>query len=177
MANDRNNLQTCAMYYGTGMGLLWVFKFMLFPIGLRAPVALWFFLVLTLGVPLLGYWLARKFRDKHCGGVISFSRAFLFVALLYLFASMLTAAFHYAYFRFIDGGFIADTYRSLWGQMKEMYGTALPSYTRQYDEVIDLFSNMNPLEVTFQMLSNNLFAGILMAVPTALMVMRRKKKD
>ena len=34
MTNYKPTLQECAMRYGTGMGLLWAFKFMLFPLGL-----------------------------------------------------------------------------------------------------------------------------------------------
>ena len=37
MTNYKPTLQECAMRYGTGMGLLWAFKFMLFPLGLRIP--------------------------------------------------------------------------------------------------------------------------------------------
>ena len=43
------------MRYGTGMGLLWAFKFMLFPLGLRIPFLQLLFIVLTIGVPFLGY--------------------------------------------------------------------------------------------------------------------------
>lgn len=78
MTNYKPTLQECAMRYGTGMGLLWAFKFMLFPLGLRIPFLQLLFIVLTIGVPFLGYIFAKKFRERHCGGSITFSRAFLF---------------------------------------------------------------------------------------------------
>lgn len=51
MTNYKSTLQECAMRYGTGMGLLWAFKFMLFPLGLRIPFLQLLFIVLTIGVP------------------------------------------------------------------------------------------------------------------------------
>lgn len=62
MTERKPTLQECAMRYGTGMGLLWSFKFMLFPLGLRIPFLLLLFIVLTLGVPILGYIFAKKYQ-------------------------------------------------------------------------------------------------------------------
>ena len=60
MTNYKPTLQECAMRYGTGMGLLWAFKFMLFPLGLRIPFLQLLFIVLTIGVPFLGYIFAKS---------------------------------------------------------------------------------------------------------------------
>ena len=98
------------MRYGTGMGLLWAFKFMLFPLGLRIPFLQLLFIVLTIGVPFLGYIFAKKFRERHCDGSITFSRAFLFTTFMYMFASLFVAVVHYIYFRYIDGGFVFEAY-------------------------------------------------------------------
>lgn len=100
MTNYKPTLQECAMRYGTGMGLLWAFKFMLFPLGLRIPFLQLLFIVLTIGVPFLGYIFAKKFRERHCGGSITFSRAFLFTTFMYMFASLFVAVVHYIYFRY-----------------------------------------------------------------------------
>ena len=99
MTNYKPTLQECAMRYGTGMSLLWAFKFMLFPLGLRIPFLQLLFIVLTIGVPFLGYIFAKKFRERHCDGSITFSRAFLFTTFMYMFASLFVAVVHYIYFR------------------------------------------------------------------------------
>ena len=119
MTNYKPTLQECAMRYGTGMGLLWAFKFMLFPLGLRIPFLQLLFIVLTIGVPFLGYIFAKKFRERHCDGSITFSRAFLFTTFMYMFASLFVAVVHYIYFRYIDGGFVFEAYRSILNQFKE----------------------------------------------------------
>lgn len=125
MTNYKPTLQECAMRYGTGMGLLWAFKFMLFPLGLRIPFLQLLFIVLTIGVPFLGYIFAKKFRERHCGGSITFSRAFLFTTFMYMFASLFVAVVHYIYFRYIDGGFVFEAYRSILNQFKETAGAEL----------------------------------------------------
>lgn len=175
MTNYKLTLQECAMRFGTGMGLLWTFKFMLFPLGLRIPFLQLLFIVLTLGVPVLGYVFAKKFRDRYCEGTVTFSRAFLFTTFMYLFASMFVAVVHYIYFRYIDGGFVFDAYREILNQLKETAGTELMSSLNQFEEVINLSSALTPLQLTFQLISNNMFYGMLIAVPTALLVMRKKK--
>ena len=165
------------MRYGTGMGLLWAFKFMLFPLGLRIPFLQLLFIVLTIGVPFLGYIFAKKFRERHCGGSITFSRAFLFTTFMYMFASLFVAVVHYIYFRYIDGGFVFEAYHSILNQFKETAGPELTTSLNQFEEAIDLLSGLTPLEMTFQLISQNMFYGMLMAIPTALIVMRKKKNE
>lgn len=70
-------------------------------------------------VPFLGYIFAKKFRERHCDGSITFSRAFLFTTFMYMFASLFVAVVHYIYFRYIDGGFVFEAYRSILNQFKE----------------------------------------------------------
>lgn len=175
MTNNKTTLQECAMRYGTGMGLLWAFKFMLFPLGLRIPFLQLLFIVLTLGVPILGYVFAKKFRDRYCEESITFSRAFLFTTFMYMFSSMFVAVVHYMYFRYIDGGFVFDSYRTILNQFKETAGAELMTSIQQFEGAIDLLSELSPLELTFQLISQNMFYGMLMAIPIALLVMRKKK--
>ncbi len=164
MTNYKPTLQECAMRYGTGMGLLWAFKFMLFPLGLRIPFLQLLFIVLTIGVPFLGYIFAKKFRERHCDGSITFSRAFLFTTFMYMFASLFVAVVHYIYFRYIDGGFVFEAYRSILNQFKETAGAELTTSLNQFEEAIDLLSGLTPLEMTFQLISQNMFYGMLSGI-------------
>lgn len=175
MTNYKPTLQECAMRYGTGMGLLWAFKFMLFPLGLRIPFLQLLFIVLTLGVPFLGYLFAKRYRERYCEGSIHFTRAFLFIVFMYMFASLFVAMVHYLYFRYMDDGFVINTYRQMWDQIKGSATAELMPALQQYDEAFNLIAALTPLELTFQLISNNVFMGMLMAIPTALLVMRKKK--
>ena len=52
------------MHFGTYMGVYWILKFILFPLGLSIPFLLFLFFGLTLGVTFMGYYYARTYR-KH----------------------------------------------------------------------------------------------------------------
>lgn len=164
-----------ALWYGHGsfMGL----QIHALPVRIENTFPTITFIVLTIGVPFLGYIFAKKFRERHCDGSITFSRAFLFTTFMYMFASLFVAVVHYIYFRYIDGGFVFEAYRSILNQFKETAGTELTTSLNQFEEAIDLLSGLTPLEMTFQLISQNMFYGMLMAIPTALIVMRKKKNE
>lgn len=164
------------MHFGTYMGLYWILKFILFPLGLGIPFLMFLFVGLTLGVPFLGYYYARTYRDKVCGGSIKFLSAWVFTVFMYMFAALLTAVAHYVYFRFIDHGFIIGTYM----QMLEESSTlpelsAMGGYVTQLKEMLELIKNMTPIDITMQLMSQNVFYGSILAIPIALLVMRKPK--
>ena len=61
------------MHFGTYMGIYWILKFILFPLGFHIPFLSLLFVILTLSVPFIGYHYAKMYRDKICGGSIQFS--------------------------------------------------------------------------------------------------------
>ena len=150
------------MHFGTYMGVYWILKFILFPLGLSIPFLLFLFFGLTLGVPFMGYYYARTYRDKVCGGSIRFLQAWVFIVFMYMFAALLTAVAHYIYFRFIDHGFIVNTYMGMFDELSNK-------------EVMEMISTLTPIDITMQLMSQNVFYGSILAVPTALFVMRKPK--
>lgn len=168
----RAELRRSAMNDGTLMGLFWIGKFVLFPIGLTHAWAQLLFFALTIYVPFLGYRFCRNFRNHWDMGCISFTNAFYYTLLLYGFASMLAAAGHYLYFQFIDDGYIIDTYIDMWAQLKASAGDALAPIIDQYDKTLELIASLTPLEITFQLFANNLFSCVILALITALIARR-----
>lgn len=87
MTNYKPTLQECAMRYGTGMGLLWAFKFMLFPLGLRIPFLQLLFIVLTIGVTLFRIHICQKvqrtalWRKHHFFTCVSIHYLYVYVRL------------------------------------------------------------------------------------------------
>lgn len=175
MTENRSYLQKYAMHFGTYMGVYWVLKFILFPLGLTIPFLLFLFVGLTLGVPFLGYYYARLYRNKICGGYISFAQAWIFTIFMYLFASLLTAVAHYIYFAYIDGGFVTDTYLNILNEASNSQLASMQPYMEQLQSMIELVGSMTPADITLQLLSQNVFYGTLLAIPTALFVMKRNR--
>ena len=137
MTEKRPTLQEGAMRYGTAMGIFWTIKFILFPLGMTNPLLLMLFFFLTLVVPVVGYQFARKYRDRECGGVISYSRAFLFTAFMYMFAALFATIIHYVYFKYIDNGLIVNTYYDMLNQLSAGATGELETSINQIREALD----------------------------------------
>ena len=177
MAENRGYMQRYAMLFGTYMGGFWILKFILFPVGLSVPFLLFLFMGLTLCVPFMGYYYARMYRNQVCGGGISFLHAWIFTVFMYMFAALLAAVAHYIYFRFIDHGYVINTCEPMVDTLAQSSLPGLASYIATYQEALETARLLSPIDITLQMISSNVFWGSILAFPTALFVMRRKKDD
>ena len=93
---------------------------------------------------------------------------------MYMFASLLVAVAHYAYFQFIDHGFIVNSYIQLWNEL--MVNTpALIENKEVIKETIDAARSLTSINITMQLLSWDVLWGSILAIPTALMVMKKAK--
>ena len=165
------------MRYGTAMGIFWACKFVLFPLGMNMPLLLMFFFILTLSVPILGYLFVKKYREQQCAGVLNFSKAYIFTIFMYMFASLFVAVIHYLYFRYMDNGMIVNTYQGMIDQMNGVATGDMKESLEQFRTALDVISSLTPLEITLQLLTQNVFYCSILAIPTGLLVMRNKKKE
>ena len=165
------------MRYGTAMGIFWACKFVLFPLGMNMPLLLMFFFILTLSVPILGYLFVKKYREQQCAGVLNFSKAYIFTIFMYMFASLFVAVIHYLYFRYMDNGMIVNTYQGMIDQMNSVATGDMKESLEQFRTALDVISSLTPLEITLQLLTQNVFYCSILAIPTGLLVMRNKKKE
>ena len=94
-----------------------------------------------------------------------------------MFASLFVAVIHYLYFRYLDNGMIVNTYQGMIDQMNVLATEDMKASLEQFRTVLDIVSNLTPLEITMQLLTQNVFYCTLLAIPTALLVMRNKKKE
>ena len=74
MEDKPKTLQEHAMRFGTMMGIFWIIKFSFLPMGFKIPLLQLLFIFMTLFVPILGYIYIRKYRERYCGGELSFLR-------------------------------------------------------------------------------------------------------
>ncbi len=158
------------MVYGTAMGIFWILKFMLVPFIFSVPFTSLCFLGLTVAVPFLGYFFARQYRNRYCpDGSVGFMQAWMFCLLMYAFAALLASVAHYVFFQYVDGGAMVATYREL---LDELQSTApeMEEMVKQYRQAADLIAGMTPIDLTIQLILNNLFYGMLLALPTAFIV-------
>lgn len=160
-------------------GRFWILKFILFPLGISVPFLFSIFIGLTLCVPFMAYYYVRMYRNMVCGGTISFLHAWIFTVFMYMFAALLTAVAHYIYIRFIDQGFILNSYETMLNSWEITYKAVpgIDAYIEQLREGLSQVRSLTPIEITMQMMSMNVFVGSLLAIPTALFVMKRPPAD
>lgn len=173
MTENKGYLQRYAMLFGTYLGGFWILKFILFPLGVAEPFLFTLFLGLTLCVPFMAYYYTRMYRNIVCGGAIGFLHAWIFTVFMYMFAAMLTAVAHYIYFRYIDQGFILDTYEVMLSDPAYKSVPGAEAYINQMKEALSMARTLTPIEITMQLMSMNVFFGSLLAIPTALFAMKR----
>lgn len=145
--------------------------------GMNMPILLAFFFILTIFVPILGYIFVRKYREQQCGGILNFSKAYIFTIFMYMFAALFVAVIHYLYFRYMDNGLIVNTYQGMIDQMATVSTGDMKESLDQFRTALDMVSSLSPLEITMQLLTQNVFYCSILAIPTALLVMRNKKKE
>ncbi|MGR4837482.1 MULTISPECIES: DUF4199 domain-containing protein [unclassified Bacteroides] len=176
MTENRGHIQRYAMLFGTYMGMYWILKFILFPIGLTVPLLALLFMGLTVCVPFMGYYYTRMYRNAACGGSIGFLHSWIFTVFMYMFAALLAAVAHYVYFRFIDHGYIISTCESMLDTLAQTNAPGMEEYIAAYREALEAARMLTPIDITMQLVSWNVFIGSILAVPTSLFVMKRKKE-
>lgn len=173
-ANRQISSREQALQYGTLVGIFWIVKFCFLPLGFQIPFLQFLFLLGTVFGPILVYLLARKYRKENPLDDFSFFRAFSFTLSMYMAATLLVAVAHYIYFKYIDQGYLINMYQQLLGELKN---TAQPEMVASLDQItqaFDLISTLAPLQITFQLMSQNMFYGILLSAITAFIVKRKK---
>lgn len=174
MAENRISIQKYAMHFGTYMGVFWMVKFIFFPLGFSNSFLMFLFFGLTMTVPFLGYYFARSFRDRYCGGSIHFVQAWVFMIFMYLFASLLAAVAHFIYFRYIDNGYIIDTYVAMIENAKSVPGFTEMMEQYQLEDAINTIRTLRPIEIVMQLLSNNMLFCSILALITAPFVAKKR---
>lgn len=171
------SLQQDAMRYGTIMGIFWTAKFVLFPLGMENSLLLTAFFLLTLIVPVVGFSLVRKYRDRECKGELSFSKAFFFTLFMYMFAALFATIAHYIYFRYMDNGYIVACYQEMLDQISAGATGELKASFNQFQEALDAIAALSPLDISIQLITQNIFYCTFIAIPTALLVKRKPKQE
>jgi hypothetical protein len=179
MNEQRATFTSLAMRYGTYMGIFWVVKFACFPLGLVSPVLQLLFLAGTIAVPFVAYYLGKDFRKRYCNDRIKYFPAVIFLIVMFVFAALFTAVGHYVYFRYIDGGYILDTYGTMLNTVQAE--NPLPQVVDMVDQLrrtIEMARGISPIQITMQLFSGNVtLCGILSFLIAPFIVKQSNSSD
>ena len=115
----------------------------------------------------------RKFRDVAREGIISFMRAYGYTVLTYFYGGLLLAIAVFAYFQFIDNGYLMSKLMDMLNteegrQMVKLYGMA-----DEISQGMEELAKMRPIDYALNMLTIIISTGFILGLPTAA-VMRRE---
>lgn len=167
-------LKAFARIDGALVALLWTGSFACYIAGLFNPMWTLAAMFLMLVSPFFVAKRLRLFRDNVREGIISFKRAWAYVVFTFFYGALLLALAQYGYFAFLDHGFLvsslermADTAEAR--QLLSQYGM-----TETMGESLEQLRAMRPIDLSLNMLTTNLMAGVLLGLPIAAVIRRKR---
>lgn len=168
MVENKSLLIKLSMHYGLLMGLFWLFKYVFFMLSIRIPIMNGIYFALTIVVPVIAYFITVKYRTT-IGGVIGFFHAWQFGFFLYLFSALIVSLLHYVYYRYLlPPGMLGN----MFSQVIELFRENM-TLTPEMTEMLDKASAPTPIQMTLQGIMNNVFYGMILSIPVALIVKRK----
>lgn len=175
---EYNQLQAFARVDGALIALLWILSFACFVGQFKYYVLGTAAFVIGVISLLAASLRVIRFRDRVRDGAITFGQAFAFGVMLYLYASLLFAFAQFIYFQFIDGGFLMSRFTEVvatdeYKQMMQIYGLTEDDLHTAMDSI----ASMRPVETAMQFFTVNVFMGVCISLPIAVIAKRSKKKQ
>jgi len=168
MRENRSELLKIAMGSGLSMGLFWCFKYIFFMFGISSAFMNFIYLTLTIFVPIMAFYQTWRYKID-IGGSISFFHAWQFGVLVYFFAALIVSLEHYFFYQYIaPPGFLAKTMEQTIEVLK---------MANADEKMLDTISktNISPIQMAIQGIFNNIFYGVILSLPVAWVISRRKE--
>lgn len=178
MANyqDFEQLKAFARIDGMLVVLLWTASFLCCMKMAMNPML--FLIALAIGAFSLAYAAMRlkRFRDTILDGYISYRRALAYSIMTYLYASLLFAGIQFIYFQFIDGGsFINMQLEAIKDpQAQKMMQSVYGLTPQDIEFAVENLRALTPIRIAMQFFTTNVLMGLIVSVPVALIMQRRK---
>lgn len=167
MEVQRNTIIQSAMSFGLFMGLFWVIKYIFYMIGFKFPLVMPVYWGLSMFVPVIAYRMS-KMHYEYWNREVGFSHIWRFGVLIYFFAAIIVSLMHYIFYKFVaPEDFITSSITQTLNALKDA----------QVDpKVLESIKNMHisPINMALQGILNNVFYGIILSIPVAYLVTRKR---
>jgi len=140
------------------------------PLALVTPIALW--------------WILRRLREQLGGYMMGF-QLWVFGVQLMFFAGLIEGLFIYVYNEFLKPGNLVRVQEAAIRQYEDVIGTLKP--TGQYDSWLQVFQEqldalkeaplLSPIETAVSTLSQDMFIGMILMIPIALILRRMPQRN
>lgn len=162
-------LRTYTALKGAWVGLVWIVSFACFIAGLARPGFSLICILTGIASVFVAGRLVKNFRRQTAD--IGFGMAWWMSWMMFIYASLLMAAAQYVYFRYMDNGFVPDTYAALMQQPEVEKALQNMGNGQNYRELVEqtilTWRTTSPIELTIEFLISNTFLGTLLSIPVA----------
>ena len=172
---EYKQLKAFARQDGALLSLLWIGALACYIQGLTSPILGMVAMLLIIVSPFYAANRLRHFRDEAREGIISFMRAYGYTVLTYFYAGLLLAIAVFAYFQFMDNGYLLGKLTEFINtdqgrQIMNLYGMA-----EEISQSMEELSRMRPIDYALNILTINISTGFILGLPTAALLQRVKR--
>ena len=170
-----------ATEYGTFVGVSWILVFALYVTGMRTASGV----LMTVGMlafcmlPAVPFYFARRFKQQLPEETtIGYGRAYWFSLMMLVYASLLSAAAIYAYFKWMDHGALMQVlYNTIESPLAQQTYSDLgmTDTLKMMKEVLKDLSGVSPFDIAVALFNQNIMFSFILALPTALFARKQNK--
>lgn len=142
--------------------------------GVTNPILLLIAMALFFASPFIAGRLAIRYRKEELENSFTFSQAFKFLFIMYVCATLLSAATNYIYFNYIDNGSFLSQIDIIMSEAAKMQGNDAATL-EQLNATRELFSKLSTSSITWEFLRNNISSCIFLPPIIALFVKKNNQ--
>ena len=183
----RINILQTSMTLGTYLGAYIILAYLAMVLTVKYAAISLLAVPLMIGIPVVAYFLIRRFRDSIKAPFFPFPVSWILSILTFLFATVLSCIVAYLYLRFIDHGALAaglTARMDMMLQSSEAMTAAMtdPVQIEQYNKTMELmqqtiawFCSLPASAMTKQLIQSSLMWGNIISLIIGLLTAKRIK--
>ena len=185
----RINILQTSMTLGTYLGAYIILAYLAMVLTVKYAAVSLLAVPLLIGIPVVAYFLIRRFRDSTKAPFFPFPVSWILSILTFLFATVLSCMVAYLYLRFIDHGALAaglTARMDMMLQSSEAMTAAMtdPAQIEQYNKTMELmqqtiawFCSLPASAMTKQLIQSSLMWGNIISLIIGLLTAKRIKNQ
>ena len=160
-----------APIYGAYIGCMWIAAFICMANTIVLPALSLAGLGIGIGSVLAIVVFAYQFFWKICQGDLSFSRSWLLVLQIIVYASILMAFGIFIYMKFLDSGNFSAYYEQMLQDpaTRQLMDQMLANSGVTSEEFVDQFISISPIDLALSMMESCIILGFIGSIPLALL--------
>ena len=183
----RINILQTSMTLGTYLGAYIILAYLAMVLTVKYAAVSLIAVPLMIGIPVVAYFLIRRFRDSTKALFFPFPVSWMLSILTFLFATVLSCMVAYLYLRYIDNGALAAGLMARMEVMMQSMETVTaamtdPAQVEQYNKTMELmqqtitwFCSLPASAVTKQLIQSSLMWGNIISLIIGIITAKRIK--